>query len=183
MQCWFCGSVHSLLAKLWRMTQPTFLSPQRDTADIQSHTACCYRVWQQRHSEKIPDSNIHGANMGPIWGRQDSGWPHAGPTNFAIWDIVMCQIFIFHKYTKALNFIIFFKCQKTFIPSTPILALRLAAWFGCQLDEPYGSPGDYHDKATVFQCTYWCVWIVSVPVSAIYCSYPRHRRRQIRKFD
>ena len=24
--------------------------------------------------------------MGPIWGRQDPGGPHVGPTNFAIWD-------------------------------------------------------------------------------------------------
>ena len=32
-----------------------------------------------------PDSKVHGANMGPIWGRQDSGGPHIGPMNFAIW--------------------------------------------------------------------------------------------------
>ena len=31
-----------------------------------------------------PDSKVHGANMGPIWGRQDPG-PHVGPMNFAIW--------------------------------------------------------------------------------------------------
>ena len=31
------------------------------------------------------DSKIHGANMGPIWGRQDPGGPHAGPMNFANW--------------------------------------------------------------------------------------------------
>ena len=32
-----------------------------------------------------PNSKVHGANMGPIWGRQDPGGPHIGPTNFAIW--------------------------------------------------------------------------------------------------
>ena len=32
-----------------------------------------------------PDSNVHGANMEPIWGRQDPGGPHVGPMNFAIW--------------------------------------------------------------------------------------------------
>ena len=32
-----------------------------------------------------PDSNVHGANMGPIWGRQDPGGPHVGPMDFAIW--------------------------------------------------------------------------------------------------
>ena len=37
--------------------------------------------------------------MGPIWGRQDPGGPHALPMNFAIWDgdphiIHMKQIYI-----------------------------------------------------------------------------------------
>ena len=32
-----------------------------------------------------PNSKVHGANMGPIWGRQDPGGPHVGPMNFAIW--------------------------------------------------------------------------------------------------
>ena len=32
------------------------------------------------------DSKVHGANMGPIWGRQDPGGPHVGPMNFVIWD-------------------------------------------------------------------------------------------------
>ena len=34
----------------------------------------------------IPGNKVHGANMGPIWGRQDQGGPHVGPMNFAIWD-------------------------------------------------------------------------------------------------
>ena len=34
-----------------------------------------------------PDSKVHGANMGPIWGRQDPGGPHVGPMNFAIWVV------------------------------------------------------------------------------------------------
>ena len=36
--------------------------------------------------DTIPDSKVHGAIMGPIWGRQDPGGPHVGPMNFAIWD-------------------------------------------------------------------------------------------------
>ena len=35
----------------------------------------------------IPDSKVHGANMGPIWNRQDPGGPHVGPVNIAIWDV------------------------------------------------------------------------------------------------
>ena len=34
------------------------------------------------------DSKIHGANMGPIWGRHDPGGPHIGPMNLAIWVYV-----------------------------------------------------------------------------------------------
>ena len=38
-----------------------------------------------RRKVAFPDSKVHGANMAPIWGRQDTGGPHVGPTNFAIW--------------------------------------------------------------------------------------------------
>ena len=31
------------------------------------------------------DSKVHGANMGPIWGRQNSGGLHVGPMDFVIW--------------------------------------------------------------------------------------------------
>ena len=34
------------------------------------------------NDETYPDSKVHGANMGPIWGRQDPGGPHVGPMNF-----------------------------------------------------------------------------------------------------
>ena len=41
-----------------------------------------------RHKYKglrgFPDSKVHGAHMGPIWGRQDPSGPHVGPMTFAI---------------------------------------------------------------------------------------------------
>ena len=37
--------------------------------------------------DNIPDSKVHGANMGPIWGRQAPGGLNVGPMNFAIWDL------------------------------------------------------------------------------------------------
>ena len=40
-----------------------------------------YDIWKYNY----PDSRVHGANMGPIWSRQDPGVPHVGPMNFAIW--------------------------------------------------------------------------------------------------
>ena len=39
-------------------------------------------------SLNFPDSKVHGANMGPIWGRQEPGGPHVGPMNFAIWVLI-----------------------------------------------------------------------------------------------
>ena len=38
---------------------------------------------------EFPDSKVHGANMGPIWGRQGPGGPHVGPMNLAIWVCLM----------------------------------------------------------------------------------------------
>ena len=42
-----------------------------------------------RFTDNTPDSKVHGANMGPIWGRQDPDGPHVGYMNFAIWDRMM----------------------------------------------------------------------------------------------
>ena len=39
-----------------------------------------------QHQAIVPDSKVHGANMGPIWSWQDPGGPHVGLINFAIWD-------------------------------------------------------------------------------------------------
>ena len=50
-------------------------------------TLLCHQSRDGRGVIIIPDSKVHGANMGPIWGRQDPGGPHVGPVNFAIWDI------------------------------------------------------------------------------------------------
>ena len=47
----------------------------------------CYRkpgVILTKIHDIIPDSKVHGANMRPIWGRQDPGGPHVDPMNFAI---------------------------------------------------------------------------------------------------
>ena len=41
-----------------------------------------------KYADSHPDSKVHGANMGPIWGRQDPAGPHVGPMNFAIWALL-----------------------------------------------------------------------------------------------
>ena len=54
----------------------------------------------------VLDSKVHGANMGPIWGRQDPGGPHVGPMNLAIWGtmVMMHQLF-----STCRSFNIFFR--------------------------------------------------------------------------
>ena len=39
----------------------------------------------------VLDSKVYGTDMGPIWGRQDTGGPHVGPMNFAIW-VILCNL-------------------------------------------------------------------------------------------
>ena len=52
-----------------------------------------------RSVDDYPESKVHGANMGPIWGRQDPGGPNVGPMNFAIWVMytVLVEIDIFFR--------------------------------------------------------------------------------------
>ena len=35
----------------------------------------------------FPDSKVHGANMGPIWGRHDPDGSHVGAMKFPIWVV------------------------------------------------------------------------------------------------
>ena len=60
-----------------------------------------------------PDNKVHGANMGPIWGRQGPGGPHVGPMNFAAWVVIhirsqvktrQSQRYKFKKNAKKSNF-------------------------------------------------------------------------------
>ena len=52
------------------------------------HQAFLYSIDICSHTIiKHPDSKVLGANMGPIWGRQDRGGPHVGPMNFVIWPL------------------------------------------------------------------------------------------------
>ena len=58
---------------------------------------CCDR--RRRNSElanfgipsnihRYPDNKFYGANMGPIWVRQDPGGPYVCPMNFVIWVVI-----------------------------------------------------------------------------------------------
>ena len=49
-------------------------------------------IWTAYDKYSNPDSKVDGANMGPIWGRQDPGGPHVGPINLAIWEAYLVLI-------------------------------------------------------------------------------------------
>ena len=36
----------------------------------------------------FPDNKVHGASMGPIGDRHESGGPHVGPMNVATWVVM-----------------------------------------------------------------------------------------------
>ena len=46
-------------------------------------------VWTNRKMKAAPDSKVHVANMGPIWGRKDPSGLHVGPMKFAIWGPIV----------------------------------------------------------------------------------------------
>ena len=57
---------------------------------INSHQLTSAKYWYHMMDilcHTVPDRKVHGAHVGPIWGRQDPGGPHVGPMNLAIWGI------------------------------------------------------------------------------------------------
>ena len=75
----------------------------------------------------FPDSKVHGANMGPIWGRQDPGGPHIGPMNFAIWIVV----YVYYIYIQIYEVL---KCEIS----------TAAAW--AMLSDQQNLPNDWYKK-------------------------------------
>ena len=58
-----------------------FIWSHHDRQQLRTITS---RDWLRYWHKKYPDSKVHGANMGPIWGLQDPGGPHVGSMNLAI---------------------------------------------------------------------------------------------------
>ena len=79
---WWCEEVE---------TRPTLLALCEMNPPLNSGSP------SQRDSCADPDSKVHGANMGPIWGRQDPGGPHVGLMNFAIWGALVFYFMLAFK--------------------------------------------------------------------------------------
>ena len=85
------------------------------TADMQCYEGW-YIVWFSG-IQSSPDSKVHGANMGPIWGRQDTGGPHVGPMNFAIWAD-LCAAFILPQLNSGYCYMRMFDIETSLFPVT-----------------------------------------------------------------
>ena len=54
-----------------------------------------------KQTKGYPDNKIHGANLGPTWGRKDPGGPHVGLMNLAIWvSISIILVYMTLRYRK-----------------------------------------------------------------------------------
>ena len=51
----------------------------------------CMLTFALQVQQVKPDSKVHGANMGLIWGQQDPGGPRVGPMNFAIVEPILTR--------------------------------------------------------------------------------------------
>ena len=52
-------------------------------------------IYKTKGTKPIPDSKVHGANMGPTWVLSAPDGPHVGPMNLAIRDHHIACMFIF----------------------------------------------------------------------------------------
>ena len=69
----------------------------------------------------VPDSKVHGANMGPIWGRQDPGGPHVGPMNCAICGNIKKQSYVTRKeYLNDVIFLYMFTIKQRFLKNKTV---------------------------------------------------------------
>ena len=65
-----------------------------------------------------PDNKVHGANLGPIWGRQDPGGSHVGPMNFAVWERLNCETL---NYIMSLYILYIYIERGTYFRQQPAL--------------------------------------------------------------
>ena len=81
-----CLSLGRRHAIIWTDAEIWLIGPSETDFNeilIKNHTSSFKKIYLKMS----PDSKVHGANMGPICGRQDPGGPQVGPMNFAIWVV------------------------------------------------------------------------------------------------
>ena len=74
---------------------PCFTISHSHTLEVAMKTPFVCLAFKFCLQRAIPESKVHGGNMGPIWGRQDPGGPHVGTMNYAIWDRIAFRVLYF----------------------------------------------------------------------------------------
>ena len=72
------------------------LRPKQNDHHFQTYFLCNTQLWWiNTNYHNLPDSKVHGANMGPIWVLLAPGRPHVGPINLAIRASMFCNVAVF----------------------------------------------------------------------------------------
>ena len=107
---WYIGSLLNIITYfcLGTITHPYWDNAASTSGRQCRHSAnvirvnphCCLGAMMHTLVTSL-DGKVHGANMGPIWGRQDPGRPHVGPMNFAIYLTWDQWIYVYFKITNG----------------------------------------------------------------------------------
>ena len=92
----FCSVTEHSMACSWRAKDCQMVHRRRIHSGARGASGAFIRRLH-RVCASIPHSKVHGANMGPSWGRQDPGGPHVGNMNLAIWDLRKSLLGILQK--------------------------------------------------------------------------------------
>ena len=94
----FCGTYfHCGMWHRWQSTQLLY-RPVRV-----ARLSCIDLRWLHKKQLDYPDSKVHGANMGPIWGRQYPSGPYVGPMNLAIWVYIFLLWHIYEMCSRHIG--------------------------------------------------------------------------------
>ena len=83
---------------------PTLIRLNYVTYCASSHSRLRFHAQTIHHKMcALRDSTVHGANMGPIWGRQDPDGPHVGPMDFVFWASTVLGFIVSANYTITMQ--------------------------------------------------------------------------------
>ena len=126
----------------------------------------------------IPDSKAHGANMWPIWGRQDPGGSRADPMSLAIWDGSRFDVFSWHLTHTSLQMkrpwmkwvakSYYFIKRYTMTKTKQFITKPCAYWLGSKLRKE--SHERLHHRTYRWLISQNCDTIHGPVIPSIYCS-------------
>ena len=114
---------------------------------------------------KFPDSKVHGANMRPIWVRQDPGGPHVDPKNSAIWGIYLEMGLINCCFSQSISSALL-TCSNLLNDSIRQAVIKASENFNDELINP-SSQGSRRQLRHGPKWQTWMLWWDSVVASCV----------------